>query len=165
MIPPKNVLILCTGNSARSIMGEALITKLSNGKFIGYSAGSKPTGKPNPFAIKLLESKGYDTSFARSKSWDEFTCKDSPQFDYVFTVCDSAASEECPVWLGTPLQAHWGIPDPASVTGTDDVVLEAFRLGYKQLERRILAFCALDLDAMSIEDQRSALAEIGNAKD
>lgn len=161
MTDPKNVLILCTGNSARSIMGEALITKLGGGKFLGHSAGSQPTGKPNPFAIKLLKSKGYDTSFARSKIWDEFSTNGAPRIDYVFTVCDSAAAETCPVWIGTPLQAHWGIPDPASATGSDEEILEAFEIGYNQLERRIAAFFALDLDAMDSEELRSALSRIG----
>ena len=141
-----NVLILCTGNSARSIIGEALIDRLGNGRLKGYSAGSTPAGKVNPFAIALLKDKGFDTGGFRSKSWDEFSGPDAPEIDFVFTVCDNAAGEVCPIWHGTPLQAHWGIPDPAAVKGSDKDIRAAFLRAYDQLYQRIEKFAALDLE-------------------
>jgi len=139
------VLILCTGNSARSIIGEALINKLGNGRFVGFSAGSKPAGKVNRFALKLLKEKGFDINGFRSKSWDEFSGPDAPEIDFVFTVCDNAAGEVCPVWYGAPLQVHWGIPDPAAVKGSDDEITQAFEHAYDQLRNRIEKFASLDL--------------------
>ncbi|MCP2671828.1 arsenate reductase ArsC [Maricaulaceae bacterium EIL42A08] len=127
-----NILILCTGNSARSIMGEALFTARSNGQIQGYSAGSNPTGTPNPYAIETLQRHGIDTGFARSKSWDEFDAADAPVMDAVITVCDSAASETCPVWPGAPVRAHWGLPDPAAIT-QPDAARAAFEETYQKL--------------------------------
>ena len=160
-----NVLILCTGNSARSILGEALINKLGNGRMKGFSAGSTPAGKVNPFAISLLKSKGYKTDDFRSKSWDEFTGSDAPKIDFVFTVCDNAAGEVCPVWYGQPMQAHWGIPDPAAVTGTDEEKQRAFEKAYEQLKNRIQAFVDLDLDNTPPDQLKSQLMAIGKAQD
>lgn len=162
MTEPKNVLFLCTGNSARSILAEAALNQIGAGRFRGYSAGSRPTGAPNPFALALLARKGIDTSFARSKSWDEFAGPDAPKMDFVFTVCDSAAAEECPYWPGQPASAHWGLPDPAAVTGTDAEKAQAFAETWAAMTRRIEAFAALPmatLDAMSLKGK---LREIGN---
>ncbi len=156
-----NALVLCTGNSARSILGEALLNKLGNGRLKAYSAGSQPKGVPNPGAIRLLERKGYDTSFARSKSWDEFAEPDAPELSFVFTVCDNAAGETCPIWPGAPVTGHWGIPDPADVTDPVEAVDEAFELAYERLEKRISAFFNLDYENMSTEELRKAFREIG----
>src|SRR6516225_11502111 len=128
-----NVLFLCTGNSARSILAEAILNKAGVGKFCAYSAGSQPKGQENPHALQLLESLGYDTSGFRSKSWDEFAKPDAPKFDFVFTVCDSAAAEACPVWPGHPMTAHWGIADPADTKGTPAEVAMAFTEAYRLL--------------------------------
>jgi arsenate reductase len=141
-----NVLILCTGNSARSILGESLINRLGGGRYAGYSAGSTPTGKVNPFAIRLLAEKGYPVAGLRSKSWDEFAAPGAPHIDFVFTVCDNAAGEVCPIWPGHPAKAHWGIPDPAAAEGSDEARLQAFRTAYAQLEQRISAFMRLDVE-------------------
>ncbi len=157
----KNVLVLCTGNSARSILGEALVNRLGQGRFRGYSAGSTPTGKVNPFALRLLHEKGYDTGRFRSKSWDEFAAGDAPSIDYVFTVCDNAAGETCPIWPGTPVQAHWGIPDPAAATGSDAVTMRAFECAYESLERYLAAFMALPLDELDDNRLAKELAAIG----
>src|SRR5262249_9297343 len=123
---PYKVLFLCTGNSARSIMAEAILNKIGAGKFRAYSAGSRPKGKVHSETLKLLQSLGYDTSSFRSKSWDEFTSLGAPHFDFVFTVCDNAAAEECPVWPGQPMTAHWGVPDPVAATGNPAEVSLAF---------------------------------------
>ena len=147
-----NILILCTGNSARSILGEAVFNHEGGGKFIAYSAGSKPAGVPNPFAIDLLKREGIDTAFARSKSWDEFALPDAPKMDFVITVCDNAAAEECPYWPGAPVSAHWGLPDPAAVVGSDAEKALAFADTYRALIRRVQAFAALPiatLDALA----------------
>lgn len=160
----KNILILCTGNSARSILGEALINKLGEGRFKGYSAGSQPKDAPNPFALKCLQNKGYDISFARSKSWDVFSGPDAPELHFVFTVCDSAGSEQCPLWIGTPFQAHWGIEDPAAVEGSDEEIAQAFDVAYDLLEKRIAAFMALPFDDLNDEVLISELKKIGNFK-
>ncbi|MEM8797971.1 MAG: arsenate reductase ArsC [Pseudomonadota bacterium] len=157
----KNVLILCTGNSARSIIGEALINHLGSGRYRGYSAGSKPTGTPNPFALRLLEEKGYDTGFARSKTWSEFEGPNAPEMHFVFTVCDSAANEACPIWPGTPMRAHWGIPDPAAATGSDDIIMKAFEKAHSQMHERVSAFMALSPDEMDPSDLMSKITEIG----
>jgi arsenate reductase (thioredoxin) len=155
------VLFLCTGNSARSILAEAIMNKLGAGKFIAYSAGSQPKGAVNPHALALLESLGYDTAGLRSKSWSEFARPGAPALDFVFTVCDNAAGETCPVWPGQPMTAHWGVPDPAEATGTPAEIALAFKDAYRMLHQRIAAFAALpirSLDALSLQQR---LKEIG----
>jgi len=134
-----NVLILCTGNSARSILGEALFTTLGYGRIKGFSAGSQPTGMPNPLAIATLQRHGHDTSNCRSKSWDEFNAEDAPALDVVITVCDSAASEACPIWPGAPVRAHWGLPDPAALPPGPEAEA-AFENTYQALKARITHF-------------------------
>lgn len=159
-----NVLFLCTGNSARSILAEAILRKEGGGRFNAFSAGSHPKGEVHPFALELLRSLGHNTSFARSKSWDEFALPDAPKMDFVFTVCDSAANEACPVWPGQPMTAHWGIPDPAAADGTDAERHLAFADAYRQLSNRITAFLSLpiaSIDRMSLETK---LREIGRAR-
>jgi arsenate reductase len=158
-----NVLILCTGNSARSILGEALINHLGQGRFRGYSAGSRPAGKVNPYALKTLEQHGIDSSGYRSKSWDEFGVAGAPQMDFVFTVCGSAAGETCPLWPGTPLRAHWGLEDPAGVGSNDDEAMAAFATAYQIIHRRVSRFVALDIAAMSEDELKAELAAIGKA--
>jgi arsenate reductase len=138
-----NILFLCTGNSARSIMAEAILNHKGKGGFTAYSAGSHPTGTVRPEAMKELESAGISTAGFRSKSWDEFSGPDAPQMNFVFTVCDSAANEVCPFWPGQPMTAHWGIPDPAAVKGTSEEIGRAFRDAYVVLDRRIGLFLSL----------------------
>ena len=138
-----NVLFLCTGNSARSILAEAILNKVGAGKFHAFSAGSRPKGKVHPEALRLLESLHYDTRGLRSKAWTEFAAPGAPVLDFVFTVCDNAAGEACPVWPGQPMTAHWGIPDPAAVTGSPAEIALAFKDAYRMLERRIAVFAAL----------------------
>ena len=140
---PGNVLFLCTGNSARSILAEILLNSLGQGSFRAFSAGSMPVGRVNPHALRLLEAKGHDISGLRSKNWNEFATEGAPRMDCIITVCDNAAGEACPVWPGHPALAHWGIPDPAAARGTDEDILAAFELAYARLERRIRAFLAL----------------------
>lgn len=156
-----NVLFLCTGNSARSILAEAVMNQIGAGRFRGYSAGSRPTGAPNPFALDLLRREGIDTGFARSKSWDEFEGEGTPKMDFVFTVCDSAAAEECPYWPGAPMTAHWGLPDPAAVEGSDAEKALAFAETYRALTRRIQAFTALPLASLDKIALQSRLKDIG----
>lgn len=156
-----NVLILCTGNSARSILGEAVFNREGNGRFRAFSAGSRPAGVPNPFAMALLNREGFDTGFARSKSWDEFAGPDAPHLDFVFTVCDNAAAEECPFWPGVPMTAHWGLPDPAAVTGSDAQKALAFAETYRALVRRVQAFAALPLESLDKMALKAKMAEIG----
>lgn len=163
MTQPWNVLILCTGNSARSILAEAVMNREGNGLFRAYSAGSKPTGTPNPHAISLLQHEGFDTSFARSKSWDEFTGPNAPRLDFVFTVCDNAAAEECPYWSGSPVTAHWGLPDPALATGNDAEIALAFADTYRALTRRVQAFAALPIATLDAMTLKAKLTEIGQA--
>ena len=150
-MPPINVLFLCTGNSARSILAEAALNHLSMGKgrFKAYSAGSHPKGQVNPFALECLESQDISIEGLRSKSWEEFAGPDAPKLDFVFTVCDQAAAEECPYWPGQPVTAHWGLPDPAAVEGTDDAKRQAFRETFVALQRRIERFAALPFDTLS----------------
>ncbi len=161
---PYNVLILCTGNSARSVLGEVLFNALGKGKFKAYSAGSKPAGKVNPGAIEWLQTHGYGIAGLRSKSWDEFAAPGAPAFDFVFTVCDNAAGEVCPVWYGAPMTAHWGIPDPAHVEG-DAARRAAFDKAAAQLTRRIQMFMALPIEQLDKRVLKEKLAEIGHIKD
>jgi protein-tyrosine-phosphatase/DNA-binding transcriptional ArsR family regulator len=159
---PYNVLFLCTGNSARSIMAEALLNKLGAGRFDTFSAGSHPKGVINPFTLKVLGAYSFPTEGYRSKSWDEFAASGAPQLDFVFTVCDSAAGEACPVWPGQPMTAHWGIEDPASVQGPDIEKEKAFVTAFKYLRNRISIFVSLpirSLDKMALERK---LHEIGH---
>jgi arsenate reductase (thioredoxin) len=158
-----NVLFLCTGNSARSIMAEAILNKLGAGTFRGYSAGSRPKGLVHPETIRLLQGLGYDTSGFRSKSWDEFAAPGAPQFDFVFTVCDNAAAEVCPFWPGQPMTAHWGVPDPAAAIGTPAEIALAFKDSYRMLHRRIELFTALPLRALDRLTLQNKLEEIGRS--
>ncbi|GAA4135393.1 arsenate reductase ArsC [Aminobacter aganoensis] len=156
-----NALFLCTGNSARSILAEAILRNLGAGRFQAFSAGSQPNGEVHPFAIELLRNLKLDTSFARSKSWNEFAAPGAPKMDFVFTVCDNAANESCPVWPGQPMTAHWGIPDPAAAEGTDAEKHLAFADAYRQLSNRISAFLALPLASIDRMSLQSRLREIG----
>jgi arsenate reductase len=156
-----NVLFLCTGNSARSVIAEAVLNKVGSGKFRAFSAGSQPKGEINPNTLRLLQRLGYDTSVMRSKSWDEFAKPGAPEFDFIFTVCDDAAGETCPVWPGKPITAHWGVPDPATVTGPDTEIALAFNEAYRMLSRRIELFAALPIRALDDLALRSRLKEIG----
>jgi protein-tyrosine-phosphatase len=158
---PYHVLFLCTGNSARSIIAEAILNRLGAGNFRGYSAGSQPKGEVNPHTIRLLQSLGHDTSFYRSKSWDEFARAGEPAFDFVFTVCDHAAAEACPVWPGQPMTAHWGIPDPAEAVGTAAEIALAFRQAYRLLNQRIAIFTSLPLRSLGRLTVQRKLREIG----
>jgi len=160
-----NVLVLCTGNSARSILGEVLFNAFGKGRFVAWSAGSKPVGKVNPFALALLQQSGYSIEGLRSKSWDEFAAPGAPDIDFIFTVCDSAANETCPVWPGKPATAHWGIPDPAQVEGSDEAKREAFKKTYEQLARRIQLFMSLPIDKVDKMTLTKKLADIGKIKD
>ena len=157
----RNVLILCTANSARSILGEAILNRMGAGRFRAYSAGSHPRGAPNPLAIELLGSLDYPTAELKSKSWDEFARAGSPAFDLVITVCDAAAGEACPFWPGAPLKVHWGIPDPAGAAGGIEVERAAFRLAYDRLLARMAALVALPFETMSAGELRRHLADIG----
>ncbi len=159
-----NVLVLCTGNSARSILGEVLFNTLGKGRFKAYSAGSHPAGKVNPGALEWLQANGHSTEGLRSKSWDEFSQLGAPDFDFVFTVCDNAAGEVCPVWYGSPMTAHWGIPDPAHVEG-DEARRAAFKKAAEQLARRIQLFMSLPVDKLDKLTLKEKLAEIGQIKD
>jgi len=160
---PYNVLFLCTGNSARSIMGEVILNKIGKGKFVAYSAGSNPTGKVNPHALALLKRLDFPTDGARSKSWDEFAKPGAPELDFVFTVCDNAANEVCPVWPGQPMTAHWGVPDPAQVEGDDATVARAFRDAFQTLQRRIELFANLPVRSLDRMSLTTRLHEIGKA--
>ena len=157
-----NVLFLCTGNSARSILGEALMNKLGEGRFRAYSAGSQPKGDVHPMALSVLTGLGFDTAGMRSKSWDEFSAPDAPKFDFIFTVCDNAAGEACPVWIGHPLTAHWGIEDPAAIEGEGQ--REAFLQALRFLQNRIALFLALPIASLNEMAMRSKLKEIGQAE-
>ena len=148
MLRLKNVLFLCTGNSARSILAEAYLNHAGRGRFRAYSAGSHPNGRVNPFALELLERSKLPTTGARSKSWDEFAGPLAPKMDFIFTVCDSAAAETCPVWPGHPVSAHWGVPDPAAVQGSDEQKRRAFKDALTTLSRRIDLFLALPVEKL-----------------
>ncbi len=156
-----NVLFLCTGNSARSIIAEAILNRVGQGRFRAYSAGSQPKGEVHPFAIELLKGVNHDTSFARSKSWEEFAADDAPVMDFVFTVCDNAANEACPVWPGQPMTAHWGVPDPAHVEGTDAEKHLAFAETYRMLNNRISVFTSLPLASLDRLTLQGRLRDIG----
>ena len=159
-----NVLVLCTGNSARSILGEVLFNKLGKGRFKAYSAGSKPAGQVNPGALEWMRANDFSTEGLRSKSWDEFSAPGAPEFDFVFTVCDNAAGEVCPVWYGSPMTAHWGIPDPAHVEG-DEARRAAFNKAAEQLTRRIQLFLSLPIDKLDKLPLKEKMNEIGRSKD
>jgi arsenate reductase len=158
---PYNVLFLCTGNSARSIMAEAVLNRLGKGKFVAYSAGSFPNGTVNPHALALLKRLDFSTEDFRSKSWDEFAMAGAPQMDFVFTVCDNAANETCPVWPGHPMTAHWGVADPATVEGNEAMAAEAFRDAFRILERRIELFASLPMKSLDRLALKKRLDEIG----
>ena len=158
---PFNVLFLCTGNSARSIIAEALLNKLGAGKFRAFSAGSQPKGKVHPETIRLLQSLDYETSGFRSKSWSEFAGPGTPLLDFVFTVCDNAAGEACPLWPGQPMTAHWGIPDPAEAKGSPAEIALAFKDAYRLLHQRIGVFTALPIRSLDQLSLQSKLQEIG----
>ncbi|TIN21317.1 MAG: arsenate reductase ArsC [Mesorhizobium sp.] len=161
MNDPYNVLFLCTGNSARSILAEAILNRVGAGKFRAYSAGSHPKGEVHPYALQLLKTLNHDTSFARSKDWQEFAAPGAPEMNFVFTVCDNAANEACPVWPGQPMTAHWGVPDPAAVDGTDAEKHLAFAEAYRMLNNRISLFTNLRVDALDHLALQQHLDRIG----
>lgn len=161
MVQVTSVLVLCTGNSARSILGEAVFEHLGHGRIAAYSAGSKPKGVPHPGALRLLARKGIDPARFRSKSWNEFSGEGAPTIDLAITVCGNAAGEACPVFPGTPLRAHWGLPDPADVEGSEADVDAAFEETWRLLELRVRAYLALDLTAMTEASAQAALSAIG----
>lgn len=158
---PFNVLFLCTANSARSIMAEAILNKIGAGKFRAFSAGSHPRGQINPHALQLLQSLGHDVSSFRSKSWSEFAEPGAPLLDFVFTVCDNAAGEACPVWPGQPMTAHWGVPDPALSAGSPAEIAFAFKDAYRMLNQRIGIFAALPLQSLDRLSLQKKLRDIG----
>lgn len=158
---PYNVLFLCTGNSARSIIAEAILNKLGAGRFHAFSAGSQPKGQVNPNTIQLLEGLGYDTSGFRSKSWNEFAKAGAPALDFVFTVCDNAAGETCPFWPGQPMTAHWGVPDPAEAMGSPAQIGLGFRDAYRMLHQRIGVFTSLPIRSLDQLSLQAKLKEIG----
>jgi arsenate reductase len=160
---PYNVLFLCTGNSARSVLAEAILNHRGGGRFKAYSAGSHPVGRVNPFAIDLLRQARVETAGLRSKSWDEFAGPGAPPLDFVFTVCDNAAGEVCPMWPGQPMTAHWGLPDPAAVPGSDEDKARAFRDTYVMLDRRIGLFTSLPIASLDQLSLGERVREIGRA--
>jgi arsenate reductase (thioredoxin) len=157
-----NVLFLCAGNSARSVIAEAILNKIG-GRFRAFSAGSQPTGEVHPQTLRLLRDLGYHVGAARSKSWSEFARPGAPQMDFIFTVCGSAAGQSCPIWPGTPTTAHWGIPDPVAVEGTDEDVEAAFKEAYQRLLQRIAMLAALPIAELNPETLRSDLRTIGES--
>jgi arsenate reductase len=160
-----NVLFLCTGNSARSVLAESILNGSGAGKFKAYSAGSQPKGQVHPETLALLKNLGHDIAGLRSKSWDEFAKPGAPPLDFIFTVCDNAAGETCPFWPGKPMTAHWGVPDPAAATGTDMEIAQAFRDAYRMLERRIQLFAALPLAKLDEMTIQSKLRDIGRTQE
>lgn len=159
-----HVLFLCTGNSARSILAEALINHWGKGRFVGYSAGSRPAGRVNPIALELLQHMQLPTEGLRSKSWDEFAAEGAPQLDFVFTVCDNAAGEQCPFWPGQPMTAHWGVEDPAAVEGTETEKWLVFRKAFRELENRIKIFVNLKISSLDRLSLQNRLQEIGKTR-
>jgi arsenate reductase (thioredoxin) len=157
-----NVLFLCTGNSARSILGEAVMNKLGKGRFKAWSAGSFPKGEVHPMALSVLDGMGFDITGMRSKSWDEFSQPEAPKFDFIFTVCDNAAGETCPVWIGHPMTAHWGIEDPAAIEGEGQ--REAFMQALRYLTNRISLFLTLPIESIDAMAIKQKLAEIGRSE-
>jgi protein-tyrosine-phosphatase len=160
---PYNVLFLCTGNSARSILAESLVNHWGRGKFRGFSAGSHPKGQVHPLAVELLHRMNLPTEGLRSKSWDEFAAPGAPSLDFIFTVCDNAAGEVCPVWPGKPMTAHWGIADPAAVEGTGAEKAFAFRKAFKEMETRIKLFTSLPIGSLDGMKLQARLGEIGKS--
>jgi protein-tyrosine-phosphatase len=160
-----NVLFLCTHNSARSVLAESILNRSGNGKFRAFSAGSQPRGKINPYAIDLLRNLGYDVSGLRSKSWDEFAAAGAPQMDFVFTVCDNAAQEVCPLWPGQPMTAHWGVPDPSTAEGTEAEKRVAFANAYRMLQRRVDVFTSLPMKSLERLAIQKKIEEIGRMED
>jgi arsenate reductase len=158
---PFNVLFLCTGNSARSILAEAILNRVGQGRFKAFSAGSQPKGEVHPYALQLLKSLNHDVSFARSKSWEEFAAPGAPEMNFVFTVCDNAANEACPVWPGQPMTAHWGVPDPAAADGTEAEKHLAFAEAYRMLNSRISIFTSLPMASIDKLALQKRLDEIG----
>lgn len=166
MAEPYNVLFLCTGNSARSIIAEAILNRMAGGKFRAFSAGSQPKGRVHPGALQVLKALGYETSGFRSKSWSEFAAPGAPVMDFVFTVCDNAAGEACPVWPGQPMTAHWGVPDPAAARGNPAEIALAFRDTYRMLNQRIGIFVALpmhNLDKLSLQRRVQEIGRMESA--
>ncbi|MBZ0067341.1 MAG: arsenate reductase ArsC [Thiobacillus sp.] len=159
--PVYNVLFLCTGNSARSILAESLLNDLGKGRFRAFSAGSHPTGQVNPLALELLEKNRFPIEGLRSKSWNDFAVDDAPRLDFVITVCDNAAGEACPVWPEQPVTAHWGIPDPAAVEGSDEVKRRAFESAMNQMQRRVSMFVSLPFNALDNLKLQQAVRDIG----
>ncbi|SAL85418.1 protein tyrosine phosphatase [Caballeronia arvi] len=159
---PYNVLILCTGNSARSVMAEALFTVMGKGRFKAYSAGSHPTGRVNLLAVELCAAAGYDTTQLRSKSWDEFAQPNAPQMDLVITVCDQAAGEACPFWPGTPMTAHWGFEDPAAFEGSEQEKREHFNKVFRQIMNRVIQFVNLPLEVLDRAASQQEMRTIGS---
>ena len=160
-----NVLFLCTGNSARSILAEAILSQAGKGRFQAFSAGSHPAGQVNPFAIELLRKQHYSLEGLRSKNWDEFARPESPHLDFVFTVCDKAAGEACPVWPGQPITAHWGIEDPAAVEGDEEAKRHAFAKAFREINMRIKLFVSLPLhklDSMALKRELDAIGKLHN---
>jgi len=158
-----NVLFLCTGNSARSVMAEVLLNTLGDGRFKAYSAGSHPAGKVNPFTLQLLKNNGHSVEGLRSKSWDEFVRLEAPKMDFVITVCDSAAGEMCPVWPGQPMTAHWGFQDPAALEGPDEEKRRLFRSVYQQIANRLRVFLSLPMASLDRLSLQQKVKDIGKA--
>jgi protein-tyrosine-phosphatase len=162
---PYEVLFLCTGNSARSIIAECVLNRLGEGRFRAHSAGSTPTGRVNPAALRLLEGLGYPTARLRSKSWDEFAAEGAPELDFIITVCDNAAGEVCPIWPGKPMSIHWGAPDPAAVEGDASAIDRAFAEMHRLLQHRIERFVNLPVETLDARSLRRRLDEIGQTRD
>jgi arsenate reductase len=160
-----NVLFLCTGNSARSILAESLLNRSGEGRFRAFSAGSMPAGRVNPNALRLLEQLGYPLEGLRSKSWDEFAAEGAPEFDFIVTVCDNAAGEVCPIWPGKPMRFHWGVPDPAAVEGDEAEVALAFAEAYRRLKARIDRFVSLPISELDELSLKRRVDEIGRTSD